>query len=784
MSNRFTEKAEKALNRTVEAAESFGHTYVGSEHILFCLASEADSVASNILTKHGVKEQRLKYCITEYSGAGTKSSLTPKDMTPRARNILENSYRVSVKYGALKIGTEHILAAILEEKESVASKILMYMGVDMLALGDEVITVMRTSQKHFDNVLKKDTHDSALSKYGKNLTELAKKNKIDPFIGREAEIERLVRILSRKTKNNPCLVGEAGVGKTAIVEGLALKIANKDVPYSLLDKKIISVDLTSMIAGAKYRGDFEERIKKLIEEASDNPSVILFIDEIHTIVGAGAAEGAIDAANILKPKLSRSEIQIIGATTYKEFHKYIEKDDALERRFQKLIINEPSKEQTYEILHGIKKVYEKHHNLDIPDNILEKIVELSDRYITNRNLPDKAIDILDEACSKEKFLFDMENDKILDKKIKNKEFYYDEAEYENMYSFDTGSECGQPKQRRNILNINTVYSVLNEATGIPVSGLKTYTDLNSIRAVLKETVIGQSSAIDSLINSLIRSEVGLTNKNRPKAVFLFVGSTGVGKTELAKLLSKEFFRNDKSLIKLDMSEYSEPNSVTKLIGSPPGYVGFEEGGLLTEAVKNQPYSVVLFDEVEKASKDVLNLLLQIMDEGVIKDSYGRQTSFKNCYIIMTSNAMTNRNTSRNLGFLSENELKNEKLLEYFSAEFLNRIDTTVLFNDFTIADLELIAKQKLDAFVKKMQTLDVAVKYDFEVSEYIAKKAYTEKMGARAINRIILNEIEIPLSMQVYTHPQIKDFKLETAMEKIDIVFNEELLSEKEKALN
>ena len=766
MSNRFTEKAEKALNNTARLAESLGHTYIGSEHILLALCKEKDSAAAVILMKNGITYDKILETIKEYSGVGSKSSLTPKDMTPRSIKIVENSYRISVRYGALKIGTEHILLSILEEKECIGIRIISFAGGDTVAITDEVLTLLRTAEKHFEShKIKKESPESALIQYGKNLTELARNGKLDPVIGREKECERLIRILCRKTKNNPCLIGEAGVGKTAIVEGLAKRISCGDVPEQLKGKNIFSVDLTSMVAGAKYRGDFEERIKNMINEAAKNKSVILFIDEIHTIVGAGSAEGAIDAANILKPQLSRAEIQLIGATTFSEYHKYIEKDAALERRFQALTIEEPTRKQTLEILRGLKSRYEEHHSVVITDKALVAAVELSERYIQDRYFPDKAIDILDEACAKvnvvkhsknsqsenfEEKIRQTQSDK--DSAIKNQDYSLAlklrDIELDYRFQLEKMSDVFVVEQEVQIITEQDIKEIINEITGIPISGLSVGIDTSALSSNLKEKIYGQDKAIDSLVMAVSRSEAGINNPDRPKGVFLFIGASGVGKTELAKALAQELFHDKKSLIRYDMSEFSEKNSVTMLIGSPPGYVGYEEGGALTEKIRRHPYSVILFDEIEKANPEVLNLFLQIMDDGVLTDSCGRSVSFKNSYIIMTSNATSSSLQEKNLGFLQEekNGLDNEKLFDFFSPEFINRIDSIIHFAPLTHSSLSLVAEKRLNLLTKRLEQLGIAIEYTSEIYDYIAEKARDKRLGARMVLRIITEEIENKIS--------------------------------------
>ena len=759
MSNKFTERAERALNNAVKLAENLGHTYIGSEHILLSLAEDGGAGAAAILLKHDVDNEKIKRAVKEYTGFGVKTNLNPKDMTPRCRRIVEGSYKVSVRYGATRIGTEHILLAICEEKDSVALKILRKLGIDIESLVDEIQASLKIAEKYFEYPANK-TAPTLLTQYGKNLTELAKRGKLDPVIGRDKETDRLVRILSRKTKNNPCLIGEAGVGKTAIVEGLALRISEGRVPELLKNKKIYSVDLTSMVAGAKYRGDFEERIKNMINEAVKNKDIILFIDEIHTIVGAGSAEGAIDAANILKPQLSRAELQLIGATTFQEYHKYIEKDAALVRRFQELHVNEPSEEESINMLLGLRYKYEKHHGIKISDEAIRAAVKLSKRYIENRFLPDKAIDVLDEACAKASM--------INRNKMQNSEENA-EQNAQNAVGFLSES-C--------VVSEKEIKEIINEVTGIPILGIDRNFSVSDLYSRLSEKVLGQENAVLTVSEAVMRSEVGITSEDRPKAVFLFVGESGVGKTELAKALASVLYWNKDAIIRYDMSEFSEKNSVTKLIGSPPGYVGYENGGDLTEKIRRKPYSLILLDEIEKADNEVLDLFLQIFDEGAVKDSTGRSASFKNAYIVMTSNLGAEKIKENNIGFFNsrenEKEIYLESLKSVFRSEFLNRIDEIVCFSSPNLKTLTEISTKKLEELKLRIEKLGIELCYEKTLPFYIAKLSMLEKQGARGILKVIRREVENKIS-RLMVENEINHIKITITDEKINVTAEEAL---------
>ena len=734
MGNRFTDTAERGLNNAVGIAESFGHTYIGSEHILYSLSKEKGSSACVVLEKNGITSSKIEGAIKEYSGSGAKTNLSPRDMTPRARKLVEASYKISLRHSAIKVGTEHILLAIIEEKNNVANILLQNLSANLLAISEDLYEIIKSAEKTYLNKRVKKDNESMLEAYGKNLTKLAFENKLDAVIGREKETDRLIRILSRKTKNNPCLIGEAGVGKTAIVEGLAIKIAKSEVPKALINKKIISVDLTAMVAGAKYRGDFEERIKGIINEASNNKSVILFIDEIHTIVGAGAAEGAIDASNILKPQLCRSEIQLIGATTYSEYRKYIERDGALERRFQPVKVEEPDIDEAIKMLRGIKSDYERHHNVIIEDEAIVRAVKLTVKYIPERKLPDKAIDIIDEAAAK----ISVNSQFPIEKREQNNSI----VEYDTFVSFVENEEIHDNLPH---LCPDAIDELVSEITGIPISKSEGVYSYNLVSS-LSEKVIGQEKAIEETVLAICRNEIGLGNENRPKCTFLFVGNTGVGKTLLAKELARALFFDSNRLIRYDMGEFTEANSISKIIGSPPGYVGYQDGGTLVDKIRINPYSIVLFDEIDKASQDVLNLLLQLLDEGSLTDACGRSASFKNAYIILTSNIPFGA-SSRKSGFLNaDSDKKISALREKFSAEFLNRIDEIVMFPDLSRSALERIADIELSSIGKKLSKIGVSFEYTDVVLSRLSEVAFKEKNGARGIIRNIKAQIENELS--------------------------------------
>ncbi len=781
--NGFTEKANDALNEAIKSAQNFGHTYVGSEHLLLGLVKTEDSVAAAILSKKGITAENISELIEDMIGVGNKTELSPESFTPRAKKVLEAAILGTKKIGKDKVGTEHLLLGILGESDNYAIRFLNELGIDVSALAREALDASGIAEE-FDQASqpnKKEDKGSnnkmpTLDKFGLDLTKEAKEGKIDPVIGRTQEIERVIQILCRRTKNNPCLIGEPGVGKTAIAEGLALKIATGEIPEILKNKRLISLDLTGMVAGTKYRGDFEERIKAVIDEAAKCDNVILFIDEVHNLIGAGSAEGATDAANILKPALARGQLQLIGATTISEYRKNIEKDAALERRFQPVNVDEPSEEDAILILKGIKDKYEQHHNVVITDQAVEAAVKLSSRYITDRFLPDKAIDLIDEAGSRlrirscelpceakelEKELKGITADK--DAAISDQNF--EEAarlrdkEREISAKIKKAQEDGKNKSVGTVDEEN-IAEIVSGWTGVPVAQLTKQESerLLNMEGVLHDRIVGQDEAVKAVSKAIRRGRTGLKDPNRPIGSFIFLGPTGVGKTELCKALAEAMFGAEKAMIRLDMSEYMEKHTVSRLVGSPPGYVGFEEGGQLTEKVRRNPYSVILFDEIEKAHPDVFNMLLQILDDGILTDSQGRTVNFKNTVIIMTSNIgarlITEKKTA--LGFGSGDsadkdqaeikQLVTAELKKEFRPEFLNRLDDIIVFHKLSKEDIKKIAEGLLLRLVKRLKSLDINVEFDDSVIAAVSDAGFDTVYGARPLKRAIQTNIEDMLS--------------------------------------
>ena len=787
MNNRFTPKAQRALNEAMEAASSMGHTYIGTEHILLGLLSDRDSTAYHLLEEKGASLSDVRDAVAEFAGQGSPTQVSPADMTPRTKKIIEMSSMLAMQSGAGYIGTEHILLALLSEPEAVATKLLASLSVNTGELRQDTASFLAapSGKKEAKSHKKSETSPKnddmpTLSSYGRDLTEAAKQGKTDPIIGRDDETARVVQILCRRQKNNPCLIGEPGVGKTAVVEGLAQRIADGNVPELLRDKRIITLDISAMIAGAKYRGEFEERMKTVMEEVRSHPQVILFIDEIHTIVGAGAAEGAVDAANILKPALARAEMQVIGATTIKEYRKYIEKDAALERRFQSVTVGEPSAEDTVRILEGLRDKYEAHHKLHISDEAIEAAVKLSVRYISDRFLPDKAIDLVDEAAAKLRIRECTTPDSIKTLEAELESLAREKEEAVKAQNFEEAARArdrerelaNQLKQAKEAwtsqadredltVSAEDIAEVVTLWTGIPVQKLAEEEGerLAKLEQILKERIIGQDSAVERLARAIKRGRMGLKDPKRPVGSFIFLGPTGVGKTELCKTLADVMFGSRDSIVRVDMSEYMEKHSVSKMIGSPPGYVGFEEGGQLTERIRRKPYSVVLFDEIEKAHPDVFNLLLQILEDGILTDSQGRRIDFKNTVIIMTSNVgASSVSEPKLLGFSAESSEAADRKAETavkdalkatFRPEFLNRIDEIIVFSKLTDESIRRIASLMLAEVNGRVADLGVTLTLEDSVTALVAKEGFDPVYGARPLRRAIMHLVEDAFSEEM-----------------------------------
>ncbi len=783
MSNKFTPKAQYALNSALSFASDLGHTYIGSEHLLLGLLSTPDSAALKILNFRGAKLEAVRATVIDITGIGSPEPVSPSDMTPRTKKIIEGSAYRSVQSGQSYIGTEHLLLSLLSDRDCVAVRILESLGISQSELVSDVEGYLESSPSK--NNIKQSAKETdqgksaknAILQYGRDLTEYARKNRLDPIIGRERETERVIQILSRRTKNNPCLIGEPGVGKTAVVEGLAERIADGDVPDILRDKKMISLDLGSMIAGAKYRGEFEERLKKILSEVEKDPNIIIFIDEIHTIIGAGAAEGAVDAANIIKPALARGELQVIGATTIGEYRRHIEKDAALERRFQSVQVGEPTREETLKILEGLRAKYEAHHKLRISEEALKAAVELSVRYITDRFLPDKAIDLVDEAAARLrlKIFTSPPEHRRLEEEIARVECEKAEAITEQNFELAASlrdkekelrdgyntvkNEWERRKNSRDlVLGENDIADVVTQWTRIPIKEL-VEDESEKLRALedrLRERVIGQDGAIRAVASAIRRGRAGLSDPRRPIGSFIFAGGTGVGKTELCRALASALFGSDEAMIRLDMSEYMEKHSVSKLIGSPPGYVGYGEGGILTEKVRRSPYSLLLFDEIEKAHPDIFNLLLQILDDGILTDSQGRRIIFRNCIIILTTNLGAKREgETGKVGFSSgepnaegnEMHLRVQNALKaVFRPEFLNRIDEVIVFSPLSDSDLEKIASLILKDLADRIENNGILIELSADIASLVVRKGKKEEYGARQLRRAVTTLVETPFS--------------------------------------
>ena len=791
MKERFSKSAKLALEYANQIAKELEHSYVGSEHILVGLAKASEGVAGIVLENYKVTAEKLIDLIEQYIAPIRPVDVEePVGLTPKAKRIIENSALEAMKFKSNLIGTEHILIAIIKDTDSAAPRLLNTLGVNLqkmyadilIGMGEDPNLVKDSFQNGKPVKTKNKDGLATLRAYSRDLIQAGKDGKIDPVVGRHAEIERVIQILSRRTKNNPCLIGEPGVGKTAIVEALAMKVIHEEVPDNIKNLKIFNLDISAMVAGSKYRGEFEERIKRLLAEVRDMDNVLLFIDEIHTIIGAGGAEGAMDAANILKPALARGEIQIIGATTISEYRKHFEKDAALERRFQPVVVEEPSKEETVEILVGLRERYEDFHNVTIADDSIQAAVDMATRYINDRFLPDKAIDLIDEACSrvslkcnnKPKELIQLE-DKMIEINVQIENLIMNEkfAEAAELGKLKTDisariekirdKNSGTKRNKKAVVTENEIAEVVSGWTKIPVKKLSESESarLVKLEKILHERVIGQNEAVSAVAKAVRRGRVGLKDPKRPTGSFMFLGPTGVGKTELSKALAEAVFGNENAIIRVDMSEFMEKHSVSKLVGSPPGYVGYEEGGQLTEAVRRKPYSVVLFDEIEKAHPDVFNILLQVLDDGRITDSQGRTVDFKNTIIIMTSNAGAERIMDpKKLGFMSSDEdkadyenMKNnvmEVVKKMFKPEFINRIDDIIVFHaltkDDTMKILSIMEKEIKDRIYKQM---DIKLTITPAAKKLILDKSYDKKYGARPLRRALQNMLENELAENI-----------------------------------
>ena len=782
MQGKFTNKAQEVLKRAQEAALKLGNKYVGTEHILLGLTLVSDSVAAKALESQGVTYHQVMDKIQSMTG-GTSAYYIPADFTPRAKRVVESSVQEAFRMGTGYVGTEHILIALIRENDNIAVRIMVSLDLNLQRLYDDIMNMLgegedqNSSARGMNSQGEKQEKSATetLDKFSRDMTALAKKNKFDPIVGRDKEIERIVQILSRRTKNNPCLVGDPGVGKTAIVEGLAQKIAEGNVPDTLKNKRIVGLDLSAMVAGSKYRGEFEERMKKAMDEVKADGNIILFVDEIHTIIGAGAAEGAIDASNILKPALSRGEIQLIGATTLEEYRKHIEKDAAFERRFQPVKVEEPDEQAAVEMLKALRDKYEMHHKVTISDNAIEAAVKLSSRYVSDRFLPDKAIDLIDEAASRLRLKTFSAPDNVaeMEEKLaemeKEKEAAIKTEEFEKAAEIKRAQDAlraqwkeakkeweNNHENQAQVVTREEVAEVVSVWTGVPLQSLQEEESqrLLHLEDILHQRVIGQSEAVKALAKAIRRGRVGLKDPNRPIGSFLFLGPTGVGKTELSKALAEALFGDEDAMIRIDMSEYMEKHSVSRMVGSPPGYVGYEEGGQLSEKVRRNPYSVVLFDEIEKASPDVFNVLLQVLDDGHITDGQGRKVDFKNTVIIMTSNAGARSIVEpKRVGFTSmeteeqsyQNMKKNvmEEVRHIFKPEFLNRIDDMIVFHSLTQEDILEIVKLMTKTVSKRIkENMDITVTFTDKALEKIAEEGYDKAFGARPLRRAIQSRIE------------------------------------------
>ena len=810
----FDQKANKALNLAIETAQELSHTWVGSEHILLGLLKEGSGIAAAALDNEGIEYDQVLDAVKEKFGSGNRPvALGFKDFTPRAKNVLQKAIYIHAQLHSSYTGTEHLLLALLDDDDSFASALISSFGTDTERLAQKIVGELNNPAFDSDTPAAKSktgrsgkSSVKVLKQFGRDLTELAKQGGIDPVIGRDKEIERVIQILSRRTKNNPCLIGEPGVGKTAIAEGLALKIAEGKVPEMLKDKRIFSLDLTGMLAGTKYRGDFEERIKNAIDEVKNSGDIILFIDELHTIVGAGSSEGSTDTANILKPSLARGDFQVIGATTLNEYRKYIEKDAALERRFQPVTVGEPTEEEAVRILEGLRDKYEAHHKVKITDEAIKAAVTLSSRYINDRYLPDKAIDLIDEAASRVRLNAYTAPDTV---KNTENEIKAQENELESAVNAQEFERCAQIRDTIKTLkeklenekkawkeqtHISTeevsaedIANIVSMWTGVPVVQLTQEESerLLKLESILHQRVIGQDEAVTSVSKAIRRGRVGLKDPKRPIGSFIFLGPTGVGKTELTKALAETMFGTEDAMIRLDMSEYMEKHTVAKLIGSPPGYVGYDEGGQLTEKIRRKPYSVVLFDEIEKAHPDVFNMLLQILEDGRLTDSQGRTVDFKNTVIVMTSNvgaSLITNNKRASLGFAnskaSENENEKTKeivldeLKKVFKPEFLNRVDDIIVFNKLTHDDIKKIADNMLASLTERLKALEIDIEFTESVKDKLADEGFDDVYGARPLRRTIRSKIEDVVSEKILDGTIKKGGKVVCDVRDNEVVFS------------
>ena len=810
--NKFTPRAEEVLRLSQEAAEDLGHGYVGSEHLLLGLIREEEGIAHRVLSEFGVTDEMVCSVLQRSVGKGVSGAAPSQGLTPRAKSVVELAVSEASRMGSGTIGTAHLLMGLLREGGNMGLRILRTVGVDPNKMYSAVLKKLNDMPRAAAGGAsapnrEADKKNKTLAEYTRDLTEAARSGKLDPVIGRDTEIQRVIQILSRRSKNNPVLIGEPGVGKTAIAEGLAERIAAGDVPEELLDKRILSLDLSGMVAGTKYRGEFEERIKNTLNEVKKDGNVILFIDELHTIVGAGSAEGAVDAANILKPALSRGEIRVIGATTLNEYRKYIEKDAALERRFQPVTVGEPSPEATLEILKGLRDKYEAHHHLTITDGALEAAVRLSRRYINDRFLPDKAIDLMDEAASQVRMAAESASPDLKDLEEKIAALHREKEEAVTAQDFEKAAQLRdiekdyqeqveierdkwrkQMSTNRGSVTEDDIAKVVAGWTGIPVTRLTQDESqrLLQLEKVLHERVVGQDEAVTAVAKAIRRSRVGLKDPKRPIGSFLFLGPTGVGKTELCKTLAEAMFGDENAMIRIDMSEYMEKHTVSRLVGSPPGYVGHEEGGQLTEKVRRKPYSVVLFDEIEKAHPDVWNILLQILEDGIVTDSQGRRVDFKNTIIVMTSNVGAKNITAADtpLGFDGSGEAAKRteeerfarikdavmaELRQTFRPEFLNRIDEIIVFHQLTEENIRSIARRMLDTIGSRMAAQGITLQADDDAVAALAKDGFDPRYGARPLRRTLQTEVEDVVAEQMLdgklqsgdtAHVRLKDDKV------------------------